>query len=190
MKYKINLFREIQRIQRETQVKRIKSVGVVSVSFGLLGLAMFFTVLQIFAMKASVAEERRRLDRIQAEYQRYRTSMMIVNKSDIENLDKIQGNRIFWTRVLFAMARYLPASFWITRFEYEGQALTVEGYGYITPAQQQLIILDDYLNTLRADPQFGAVFKQVYLNSAIRNDDEDDRARVSFSFTGVAAGGK
>jgi hypothetical protein len=34
---------------------------------------------------------------------------------------------------------------------------------------------------------FSNVFRQLYLNSATRNDDEENRARVSFSFTAVGA---
>lgn len=188
MKYRLNLVRDIQREQRAAQSRRVKMVTLTSASFGLLVLSLFYTVLQVLAMQDAVSQEKMRLKRIRMEYQHYRTSMMIVNKSDIENLDKLQDSRIFWTKKLVTLARYLPPNFWITRFAFDNKALTVEGYGYISPQQQQLITLNEYLNTLRDDAAFNDVFRQVYLNSAVRNDDEQKRARISFSFT--AAGGK
>ncbi len=111
-----------------------------------------------------------------------------MNKADIELLDKLQNSRVFWTKKLMVMAHCLPANFWIKRLDYGKKMLTVEGYGYISPQQQQLITLDEYLHALRQDGMFNDVFKSVYLNSTIRNDDEQRRARVSFSYS--AAEGK
>jgi hypothetical protein len=112
---------------------------------------------------------------------------MIVNRSDIELLDRLQNDRIFWTRILVPVARYLPENYWITRFGYEKRALTVDGYGYISPRQEQLITIDDYLNELRRDAKFKRPFVNVYMNSTERHDDKL-RLKVSFSYS--ATGGQ
>jgi hypothetical protein len=188
MKFTFNLIREMQRRHRASEVRRVRLIGLTAFCFGLLLITLFYACLQILTMRASIQEEKTRLVRLKAEYQHYKASKMIVNKSDVELLDKLQYSRIFWTRKLAIMARYLPENYWITHMNYEPQALTVDGYGYISLQQQQLITLDDYLNSLRYDRMFNDAFKQVHLNSTIRSDDLEKRARVSFSYTGV--GGK
>lgn len=185
MRYRLNLIRERQQEQRASAVRRKRAAGLVALCFGVLALSVFYGLVQIVTMRSAVNEERARLARIKEEYQHYKASTMIVSKADVELLDRLQKSRIFWTKKLAVMARHLPEDFWITRFDYDRQTLTVDGYGYITYEQRQLITLHDYLDDLRKDKSFNDVFSPVYLNSTIRNDDESRRARVSFNYAGV-----
>lgn len=182
MKYRFNLVREIQQEQRDAERLRIRMSGFALLSFGLLGISFFFATLQTLAMQSNVRSERARLKKVVDEFQQYKSSVMFVNKSDVEMLDQLQNKRIFWTAKLVTLARYLPDNYWITRFGFTKNELSVGGYGYITPRQQQLITLDDYLARLRQDKMFNDVFKQVALTATSRNDDEQKRARVSFSY--------
>jgi hypothetical protein len=104
-----------------------------------------------------------------------------IDKSDIELLDKLQNKKVFWTRKIAAMAQHLPENYWITRFTFEHAVFSVSGYGYITPNQEQLISIDDYLNMMRSDRLFNDVFIYIYLTSTARTD-EDSRERVSFEY--------
>jgi hypothetical protein len=185
MKFKLNLIREAEadRLTRESSRKKIGVI--VGAAYAILAIVICYSVFDVLSMRNQVAEERKRLESVKAEYQRYKASSMIVNKSDVELLSMLQNNRIFWTKKLLVMARYLPADYWITQFGFDRQALTVEGYGYISDKQEQLITLHDYLNALRNDRSFSDVFRPTYLNSTVRKDDERARKRVSFSYTGV-----
>jgi hypothetical protein len=84
------------------------------------------------------------------------------------------------------MAYHLPENYWITDFSYNGTVYNVKGYGYITPHQEQLITVDDYLNLLREDKKFSDVFKAIFMNSVVRTD-EGYRERVSFEYSGTGS---
>ncbi len=187
MKYRFNLVRDIQRAQREAETSRVRLFVLIASGFGLLVIALFYAVLQTLSMYTSVQEERARLRRIKIEYRQYQASTMIVNQSDIALLDRLQHNRIFWTKKLVSMASALPENFWITKFAFDRTLLTVDGYGYLNGQQEQLITLDNYLTALRTDTLFCDVFKQVRLVSAIRSDDMQ-HDRISFSYSAQSKG--
>jgi Tfp pilus assembly protein PilN len=189
MKFKLNLIREIKAEQEARARRRRVTAWLFAVCYSLLILVIAYGVTDILKMRFLVSDERVRLDAVKKEYQRYKATSEIVSKADVELLDRVQNNRIFWTKKLLVMASHLPENYWITDFAYNTKELTVDGYGYISDKQEQLITLHEYLNGLRIEPTFNDVFKPVYLNSTIRDDEKDrSRKRVSFSYTGI--GGK
>ena len=188
MKYRLNLIGDVKRARVRAEAWRIQLVSLSAVCFGLLAVSLFYAVLQVLTMQTSLREEKARIVRLMSEYQHYKSSKMIVNKADVELLDKLQNDRIFWTKKLVSIARYLPDNYWITRFSYKNKLLTVEGTGDVDLQQQQLISLDDYLNALRVDPMFRDVFKDVYLNKTSLNEEEKKRPEIGFSYSAV--GGK
>lgn len=82
-----------------------------------------------------------------------------------------------------------PNPYWITSFGYNRTQFIVKGYGLISPEQEQLITIDDYLNNLRKDSSFSDVFTNCYLNSTVRQDD-GVKERVSFDFSAEKPGEK
>lgn len=182
MKFRLNLIRELHAEQKASQSRRKKAVWLILVCYSILICVLGYGLYQTTQMQAMVIDEKARLAAVKAEYQRYKASEMIVSKADVELLDRLQNNRIFWTKKLLAMARYLPENYWITQFGYDRTAFTVDGYGYISEKQEQLITLHDYLDALRKEKTFNDVFPLIYLNSTVRND-EYNRLRASFSYT-------
>jgi Tfp pilus assembly protein PilN len=100
-----------------------------------------------------------------------------VDKSDIELLNDLQGKGMLWTKKLASMAKHLPDNYWITGFSFTNNTLTVHGYGYADSRQDQLLVLDQYLNRLRSDTTFSDIFSKVQLNMAER---KDEGSRVAF----------
>jgi hypothetical protein len=189
MKYHINLIQQIRQKEQKEQVQK-STVTVISVlAFALLFLSATYSASNVIRMYQSIEQERRRLHRIEAEYRKYRAAKMMVDKADIELLDGLQTGRVFWTKKLAAMAFHLPDSYWITRFGYDKDILNVRGYGFISPQQEQLITIDEYLNNLRRDTMFADVFPAVRLNSTSR-EDEAYRERVMFDYSAEKAGAK
>lgn len=185
MKYSINLVRTL-RIQEAAGAKtRFRLLALSLSCFSALVLALFYCTLQTFTMMRTVDTERQNLRRIEAEYHKYKETKMTVDKADIELLNSIQSRRIYWTKKLASMAFHLPENYWITKFGYEQQAFKVQGYGYISMEQEQLITLDDYLNSLRVDSTYNDAFPVTYLNSTARTD-EQSRERVSFEFASMS----
>jgi len=186
IKYKLNLVKTVRVAEKRARQQKSNMLLVALVCFGALGLAAFNTHLKIQGMQRSIAAENRRLRAVEAEYKKYQEMHVSIDKTDIELLNQLQMNRIYWTKKLEAMASHLPyeqpISYWITRFGFRGNNFNVRGYGYITHNQEQLLALDNYLNDLRNDPSFSSVFTTTSLNSAVRSD-EDNRERISFDYT-------
>ncbi len=189
MKYTINFVRKIREEEKKVEARRLRTLTLSVICFGALCLGIFYSALQIFEMEQTLQDERDKLARIEAEYRKYRATEMIVNKADIELLDYLQNGRIFWTKKLAAMAFHLPDNYWITSFGYGRNLYKVNGYGYISPEQEQLITLDDYLNELRKDSTFNDDFIVTFLNSTVRQD-EKGKKRVSFDFSSNKRGGQ
>lgn len=193
MKYEINLIRQIRQKQKSDQTSRSMITIFACMAFATLFLTSAWSVRNVLQMRLSIDRERRELGRIEAEYRKYKTTKMIVDKADIELLDRLQTGRIFWTKKLEAMASHLPNRppnpYWITRFSYDKSSLSVKGYGFISRQQEQLMTIDDYLNALRADSSFSDVFGACFLKSTAR-DDEGFRERVSFEYSAERARGR
>lgn len=193
MKYEINVIQQLRLNEKRNQNLSSTMDIIVICSFALLLVSIIYAGSLIMHMRLAIDKEKAELARIEAEYSKYRETRMIVDKGDIELLDKLQTNRIFWTKKLAAMAFHLPNQppnpYWITSFGYNHNTYNVKGYGLISPKQEQLITIDDYLNSLRLDSAFNDVFKYCYLNSTSRAD-EAAKERVSFDYSAVKPGEK
>jgi len=191
VKYRINLIDQIRKTEKKEQVQRTFIASLTILSFALLFLAATYATSSIIKMRLAIEKERRKLARIEAEYRKYKETRMIVDKADIELLDRLQNERIFWTKKLAAMASHLPNRppnpYWITNFKYGNGVLNVSGYGLISPMQEQLITIDDYLNDLRADTMFNDVFISCRFNSTAR-EDEGANERVTFDYSAIKKG--
>ncbi len=182
MKYSINLIENIRRDERRNRVRKNRLLFYTALSFLLFFVAVAFSYRNVEEMKSVVDKERAKLESLQAQFQKYQSTTMIVNRTDIENLNRLQGDRIFWTKKLSSIALHLPENYWITHFSYQGNIFEVQGFGYITKEQQQLMVLDTFVNQLRGDTLFNDVFTEISLASVMRSD-EGELERVHFSVT-------
>ena len=199
LKYRMNLVKTIRAIEARDRSYKMCITVILAVSFALLAASGLYLFTRVAKVERVLSAERDKLRKIEAEYKNYQSTESIVEKADIELLNRIQSNRIYWTRKLESMANHLPAetpttSYWITRFSYSGtqNTFTVSGFGYITSEQEQLLTLDKYMNDLRRDPNYNSVFDRTYLRSVVRNDEGAGgigsrrggpvRERVSFQY--------
>lgn len=181
LKYRINLVRTQREEERRSERRRRWLAASSLAGFGSLGIALVIGAVQLVRMHGVISEEQAKLQKLKDEYQMYQATKMTVDKDDIELLDSLQRDRIFWTRKLASLARHLPDSFWITRLAFDRTRLAVQGYGYISPMQEQLITLDRYIDSLRADTTYRDDLPASFLRSSSRTD-VDGRRRVSFEF--------
>jgi hypothetical protein len=191
MKYQINVVQQLRQKQKREQTVQSSLNIMVAISLAFLIVSLIYAASRIMLMNLTLEAEKNELARIEAEYGKYKATRMIVDKSDIELLDKLQTSRVYWTKKLAAMALHLPNlppnPYWITAFSYNRSIFNVKGYGIISPEQEQLITIDDYLNNLRKDSSFSDVFTNCYLNATVREDD-GPKERVSFDFSAEKPG--
>ncbi|MDB5050481.1 MAG: hypothetical protein JWO30_3552 [Fibrobacteres bacterium] len=178
--YRLNLIRDLR--EREVKSERQQRLAVILGlgCFGFFVLSLLYSGLTIAQMEHVLTIEKDKVHRLQQEYQKYTAARLIVDKSDIELLNDLQGKGGLWTKKLASMAKHLPENYWITGFTYNNNLLKVTGYGYANPQQDQLLVLDQYLNRLRSDTTFSNTFTKLQLNMA---DRKEDGTRVAFDFS-------
>jgi hypothetical protein len=177
--YRINLIRDRREKENKSERQRRLAAIIGLGCFGFFILSLLYSGLTIMQMEEVLKRERQKLNVLKSEYQKYTVTRLIVDKGDIELLNDLQGKGVFWTRKLAAMASHLPENYWITKFSFHDKELQVSGFGYVSGNQNQLLVLDEYLNQLRADTSFSDIFKKVQLNSA----DRKEGGKIAFSFS-------
>jgi hypothetical protein len=180
--YRINLIRDLREQEFRKERKRRMALIVGLGCFGFFVISVLYSSLTIWQMEGVLKNERLKVDHLKQEYQKYTATRLIVDKSDLELLNGLQGKGIFWTKKLAAVAKYLPDNYWITQFSYGSEHLRVTGFGYVGPQQDHLLVLNAYLDKLRADTSFADAFKAVQLISVDRGG-EAGQARCAFEFT-------
>jgi Tfp pilus assembly protein PilN len=180
--YRINLVRDLREQERIAERRHRRAVTLGIACFGMLALSLLYCAFSIWEMEHVIAAEKEKLEHLRQEYRKYTATNTTVDKADVELLNSLQQRGIFWTAKLGAMAKHLPDNYWITKFQFGAGQLHVSGFGYPSPKQEQLLILDDYLKKLRADSSFSDAFKSIHLDVASRSE-EVGAAKVAFEFT-------
>jgi hypothetical protein len=178
--YRLNLIRDLREKELKSEQKRRLTLILGLGCFGFFVLSLLYSGLTIWQMEGVLDREEKKVEGLHQEYQKYAAAKLIVDKSDLELLNDLQGRGIFWTKKLVAIAKHLPDNYSITDFSYENNELKVSGFGYSNPRQDQLLVLDEYLNQLRKDTTFSDTFKKLQLNVADRNM---EFSRINFQFS-------
>ncbi|MBD3321340.1 MAG: hypothetical protein GF350_09630 [Chitinivibrionales bacterium] len=181
MRYEINMIRSVREMERRAQQRRVFSLALSAIAIGLLALSFFYATLQVLTMESVLRQEKNKLKLVENEYEQYQETQQIVEKDDVELLDKLQNGKVFWTRILAAVAHYLPDNYWTTEFSFNSEVLNIKGEGYISRSQDQLVVLDKYIRSLENDPRFSSVFKSASLVSAERSSKEDNKIAFNIS---------
>jgi hypothetical protein len=186
MRYKTSMIRAIRNEEKHAETLHLRLLVIAAGSFGVLGVAVFFLALQVFAMNSVIQMERNDLMRIQQEYKGYRATTEIIERQDIEQLNRLKKSSVLWTKKLAVIAHHLPENYWITDIQFGSGAMIVKGYGLLQHKQDQLIIINGYLDRLRADTLFNDLFRTISLESTERIADETGQEKVRFEFSAKA----
>lgn len=182
--YRINLIRNLREKERKAEKRRRLQAFAGIACFAVLACAVLYSAFTIWKMERVLGLEEDKLALVRNEFKKYSASRTTVDKADVELLNRLQGRGIFWTRKLAALASHLPDNFTITGFSYRDGELRVSGSGLASSRQDQLLILDAYLNRLRKDTAFSDVFRKIYLNTASRAGDQET-GRFGFEFSAL-----
>jgi Tfp pilus assembly protein PilN len=180
VRYSTNLIRTLRSQEAKSeQRQRLTAIFAIG-GFTLLSLAVVFAALNIWSMAKVLTVETQNLDRLKQEYQKYTVSKDIIDKADIELLDNLQTSNIFWSKKLAVLGRHLPAGCSLTDLRFQDDNLQVTGIAQSLPDQNELLVLEKYLQDLRTDPNFNQHFSSVRLTTASRH--ADGAGSVAFDF--------
>jgi Tfp pilus assembly protein PilN len=182
--YHLNLIRSIREREKKSERRKRLAFILTAGCFGFFALSTLYSALTIWQMESVITQEKDKLSHLKQEYQKYTATKMIVDKSDVELLGSLQGKGVFWTRKLAVMAKDLPDNYWITRFSYQNEVLSIGGFGLAGPQQGQLLVLNDYVNSLKQDTAFADIFKDVRL---VKVDRTADGNKIAFELAAHTA---
>lgn len=185
--YRLNLIRSIREREKKTERRKRLAFILAAGCFGFFALSTLYSALTIWQMESVITQERDKLARLKQEYQKYTATKLIVDKTDVELLGSLQGKGIFWTRKLAAMAKHLPDNYWITRFSFQNDILSIGGFGLSGSRQAQLLVLNDYVNALKQDTAFADIFKDVRL---MKVDHTEDAGKIAFELGAYTSKGR
>jgi Tfp pilus assembly protein PilN len=178
--YRLNLIRD--RREKELKSERQQRLAVILGlgCFGFFILSILYSGMTILQMERILTLEKEKVEKLQQEYRKYTAAKLIVDKADVELLNDLQTKGVFWTRKLSALAKHLPDNYWITSFTYGNSILNVKGHGFANAQQDQLIVLNEYLDKLRQDTTFSDTFTRMQMNLSER---KEDGGGVNFDFS-------
>jgi len=93
-------------------------------------------------------------------------------KKKIAIYDAIVQQQVYLTKQLNVIPRVLPKNAWLSTFRFTNNAglpvLKLRGYVYSEDQQDEVVVINKFLNDLRGDVDFGAYFKSVVLDSVVK----------------------
>ncbi len=179
VRYPANLVRSL-RLEEARRERRRRTLSLLSLtSFGILALALLFSVFQILIIEDTMRVERAHLQRIKEEFGKYRKSQLTVDKADLETLDQLRRSRILWSDKLAALRRYLPVGASLEKITYApGAGLKVLGSLPASAESDGVLTAYEYGQSLSRDSVFGAHFAQLRL---LRVQDKGDRSEFELT---------
>jgi Tfp pilus assembly protein PilN len=180
VRYTTNLIRKL-RIEEQKAEQRQRLSAILGIgSFCFLALALVYGILNIWSMENVIRVESQNLERLQNEFNKYTTTLDIVDKADVEQLNGLQTSGIFWSKKLAALGQHLPDGYRLRSIQYDPAGLRIGGIAQYSNEQDELIELQRYLRKLEQDSLFTRHFASVRLTSARRSDDATEG--MSFQF--------
>lgn len=180
VRYTTNLIRTLRIEERKAeQLQRLTAI-LTTGSFAFLGLAILYGVLNFWSMNAVIQVETDNLNHLREEYKKYQATQETVDKGDVELLNQLQTGGIFWSKKLAALGRHLPEGHLLNSIKFEGSNLRVTGMTGPEAGQDDLLVLQRYLQDLEKDPTFNQDFPKLRLTSVLRG--KDSQNGMSFEF--------
>jgi len=95
-------------------------------------------------------------------------------KKKIEEIKRSIINRdVYMTDVLAAFSRLTPENLWLTNLSYNKTLkvaeLTIQGYARLNDTNKEIELVNEYLNTLKADEVFSKYFEDIEIGSVDRD---------------------
>jgi Tfp pilus assembly protein PilN len=181
--YKLNLIKKLRAEQYKEEQARLRRTILFTIYYGLLVVVFFFYMFYYLGLKEKRDTKIMELKKIERDIQSLEQSSEAITREDLQLLNRLQKDRIFWSKKMVVLASGLPESYWIESLGYRGEKLEVKGRGYISAKQEQLLVLDDYLAVLRNNKEFMQDFrkKQVELKfTKIMNLEEKNLIEYKF----------
>lgn len=158
--FKINLnkYGELRR-QKEKEKKTFWTTAIIYTVVFLItvGAAMSFTA----DLNRKIANRSKLLNAIRNEIKAYEVSGEFLSKKDLERLQTISTQRIFWSKKLVALSEKTTDDIAITHFSFKNDHLSLYGITRLDKDQNEFVLIDDFITELKNDEQISQDFPAI-----------------------------
>ena len=107
------------------------------------------------------------------------TGKINLSKMDINNLYKLEENRIYWSDKFLELSKMTPEDMTVTRFEIKGKNFSLEGIGNLLEGEEPLDITKDFIDKIDANDVFNKDFKDL---KVWRVSSENEKGNIIMEF--------
>ena len=94
---------------------------------------------------------------------------------DINNLYKLQSNRIYWSDKLAELAKITPEDMVIDKFEYKGKRLNISAISHLNHSDKEFTVVENFMTMISENNEFNNDFKDIkfgFLDKEFSNKQE------------------
>ena len=134
--------------------------------FGVLAFCLLFNLTWFLKINnefnSLISEREQRVENLNQEINRLKKIGQInISKNDIENLYKVENNRIRWANKLEEFSRITPADMAITGIEYTSNKMILEGISLINPNEKGFQITENLISSMESNQLISSDFTNI-----------------------------
>ncbi|MDO9578852.1 MAG: hypothetical protein Q7J16_13295 [Candidatus Cloacimonadales bacterium] len=166
----LNKFGELRK-QKEREKKTFWSTAIIYtvIFFVTVGFALSLTN----SLNRKIANRSKLLNSIRDEIKAYEVSGEFLSKKDLERLQTISTQRIFWSKKLVALSEKTTDVIAITHFSFKNDHLSLFGITRLDKDQNEFILIDDFIKELKNDEQISQDFPAIKFVKSTRDMEKD-----------------
>lgn len=166
----LNKFGELKKqIEREKKAFWTTAIIYTVVFFITVGFALSLTG----NLNRKIGNRSKLLNSIRDEIKAYEVSGEFLTKKDLERLQTISTQRIFWSKKLVALSEKTTDVIAITHFSFKNDHLSLFGITRLDKDQNEFILIDDFIKELKNDEQISQDFPAIKFVKSSRDMEKD-----------------
>jgi hypothetical protein len=174
--FTINLNKHGELKQQEDAEK--KTFVQFTIFFAISAVLLYSTVLFFhygpnFGLKHKLQNRQNFLSHLENEVKYYQTSGEYLSAKDLERLATTSTDRVFWARKLVALSEEVDQKLAVTHFSFKNGILSLHGITRVEDDGKEFDLIDDFIRTLRANPNIAEDFPEIKFVRSNRDREKD-----------------
>jgi hypothetical protein len=139
----------------------------------LYSAVLFFHYGTNFGLQHKFQNRQDLLRHLENEVKYYQTSGEYLSAKDLERLAATSTDRVFWARKLVALSEDIDPKIAVTHFSFKNNILSLHGITRVEDDGREFDLIDDFIQTLRANPNIAEDFPEIKFVRSNRDREKD-----------------
>jgi len=163
---KINLNQTISKAQIDS-LKEEKSRWIIFGSISGLFLVTFIWFIVLNTRLNNVIDQRKTtISNIEADTRKLKNKGKFnLSKKEINNLYKIETERVLWSKKLIALSKFTPEDMSITKLDFRKKKLSISAVSNLDEGTKEFTVVEDFMNRIKQNEEFNKDFKNIKFNN-------------------------